>query len=901
MSAKETVFLVDGSGYIFRAYYAIRHLSNSKGTPTNAVYGFANMLLKLIREHQPTHLGMAFDTKEKTFRHKMYTEYKANRPPPPEDLIPQFALIHKLVEALGIRILVKPGYEADDLIGTAARIAVEKGHEVVVVTADKDMMQLVGDQVSMLDEMRAARNGGEIMIDRQGVIEKFGVPPEHVIDVLALAGDKSDNVPGVPGIGEKTAAQLVNEYGDVDAILAAAPQIKQKGRREKLIDNADMARLSKELVIIDQHADYPLEVSDLNYNGPKTAELKELLAELEFTRLLEDPVVTGDDAADAGSSVATSAGSPASDGPVDYSAYEAVCTPQALSALIKKLKKADRIGLDTETDSLKAVDAVLVGISLSWEEGQGAYIPLAHQPEAVPEQLDLAEVRQALEPILTDPKKTVIAQHAKFDLNVLVHAGGFAPFAIQGDPMLARIHLDHQPIKFEEVCGKGKTAITFDAVPLEKAVPYAAEDADIALRLANIIEPELKAASLDGLYREMELPLEEVLARMEANGIKLDTKRLDSLQVEFAAELEKIVADAHAVAGREFNLKSPKQVGALLFDELNLPVIKKTKTGPSTDQSVLEALAPRHELPALILRHRLVAKLKGTYVDTLPEYVSAKTRRLHTHYNQSVAATGRLASSDPNLQNIPIRSPEGRRIREAFVSEKGQRLISLDYSQVELRILAHVSEDPVMRDSFLQGEDVHQRTASEIFDIPLGDVSRDQRASAKTINFGLLYGMGVHRLGQTLGIPRKEAQAYLDAYWSRYDGIRKWHAETLAKAHEEGEVRTLFGRRRKLPELASRNRMLVQRAERIAINTPIQGTAADLIKKAMIDVDREIRKKMPNAKLLLQVHDELVLEAPTDEAESVKTAVADLMENAVELAVPLLVDGGIATTWAKAH
>jgi DNA polymerase-1 len=934
--ADDTVFLIDGSGYIFRAYYAVRPLSSSKGVPTNAVYGFTTMLLKLLKEHRPSSLAVAFDMPAKTFRHALYAGYKANRPPPPEDLVPQFELIHRVVEAFGIRTLILPGYEADDLLGTFARMAREEKRDVVIVTGDKDLMQLVEDRIWLLDELRASKSGTEEFVDTAGVTAKFGVGPSYVADVLALAGDASDGVPGVPGIGEKTAVDLVKQYGHLESILNAAPLIPQKSRREKLINESDMARLCMKLVTIDAHVPVPWSLTDLIYKGSNAPALIELFKELDFKRLLEDPFVVSLENGMAKKmtsaemppvttrvtqSPATLALTPDETtglvSQINRQSYRAITNIEALNEVVSSAALSKRLAIDTETNGLDPQRCDLVGISLSWAEGDACYIPIAHQKALVPEQLPLDVVRRVLDPLLSDPSRAIVAQNAKFDWAVLTRAG-FKPFEVSSDPMLAsyllyadtarhgldelsRTYLSHQPIAYEEVCGKGRSQITFDAVSLDAATNYAAEDADLAFRLSVILEDKLKAAKLNELYYAMELPLEGVLARMEKVGVRIDVERLERMSEEFNTILRALEKQSHELANAEFNLASPKQVADVLFVKLGLEKVKKTKTGASTDSDVLEHLAASHPLPKLLLEHRMIAKLKGTYVDALPRLINPFTGRVHTSFNQAIAATGRLSSSEPNLQNIPIRMPEGRRIREAFVADRGNTLVSLDYSQVELRILAHVSEDAVMLDSFLKGEDVHRRTASEIFDVPTELVTKEQRGLAKTINFGLLYGMGQHRLAQTLGISRVEAGTYLARYYDRYKGIYNWQRESLVRARHDGEVRTLFDRRRLLPELRSQNRVLIQRAERIAINTPIQGTAADIMKYAMIEADRVLAKSWPKAHMLLQVHDELLIECPTEEAESVRAEVSRIMSGAAQLKVPLVVESGLGASWAAAH
>lgn len=905
---KNTVYLVDGSGYIFRAFFAIRGLRSRAGVPTNAVYGFTTMLMKLLKDHSPQYIAIAFDRKEPTFRHQIFTDYKANRLAPPEDLIPQFSLIHRMVEAFNIKLLSVPGFEADDLISTMTKRAHEAGHNVVIVTGDKDLMQLVDDKTYLLDELRAEKYGKEHVIGTEEVKEEFGVLPSQVVDVLALAGDTSDNVPGVYGIGKKTAAELVAEYGSLEKVLDMAPLIKQKSRREKIIEGRASALLSKKLVVLDNNVPLECSISETRYGGCDKEKLQSIFTELDFNRLLADKSLFGDHVATNQSTSPNSS--------VDRSKYLAITEEKDLAYVIDKLKNAPKIAIDTETDGLDSTTANLVGIALSWGKNEAAYIPIAHHASVIPVQLDINMVRVELEPILSDATKCIIAQNAKFDHKVLLRHG-FADFVIGGDPMLesyllhqdqekhnlddlSQKYLHHRPISFTEVCGEKSKQISFADVNLKAAVEYSAEDADVALRLEELLLGEIKSSSLDTLYRDFELPLEAVLSRMELRGVKLDTPKLFEVGEELQHRLVSLEHKAYEQAGSAFNLASPKQVSEILFDKLKLRSGKKTKTGYSTDASVLEELALQHELPGVLLEHRMLAKLINTYIETLPALINTTTGRIHTSYNQFVTATGRLSSSDPNLQNIPARTKEGRRIREAFIASPGCRLISLDYSQVELRILALVSQDPLLLDSFAKDQDVHSRTASEIFDVAPNDVTKYQRDAAKTINFGLLYGMGAHRLGQTLKIPRKEAQSYLDKYYERYAGVFRWKRDALMVAKEKHEVRTLFGRKRSLPELASKNALLQARGERMAINTPIQGTAADIIKKAMIDTDTHLRKSWPQSHLIMQVHDELIIEAQTKDAEKIAEQVALIMSSGHGLDVDLKVDFAIADNWADA-
>jgi DNA polymerase I len=909
----DTVYLIDGSGYIFRAYFAIRGLRSKSGVPTNAVYGFTTMLIKLLKGHHPRYVGIAFDRKEPTFRHTIYKDYKANRPAPPEDLVPQFALIHRVVEAFNIKLLSMPGFEADDLIGTMTKRAHEAGRRVVIVTGDKDLMQLVDDNTYLLDELRAEKYGDEHFIGKEQVKEEFGVWPEQVVDVLALAGDASDNVPGVFGIGKKIAADLVNEFGSVEKVLEMAPLITQKSRREKIIDGHQSALTSKKLVVLDNNAPIDCGIEDLQYSGLDQDKFRALCLELDFNRLLSDKALFTQASVPQTESVAANA----SDVVVDRGSYIAVTTASKLDEVIQQLRSAKKIAVDTETDGLDSTTANLVGIAVAWGNNQAAYIPLAHKRDVIATQLELSVVREKINPILADSTKVIVAQNAKFDHKILTRHG-FVDFKIGGDPMLesyllhqdqekhnlddlSQKYLGHKPISFAEVCGTKNNQISFADVPLKVACEYSAEDADVALRLEELLLQEISASSLDKLYVELELPLEGVLSRMELMGVKLNTAKLHEagdLLNQRLLELEKRAFDT---AGITFNLASPKQVAEILFERLSLPSGKKTKTGYSTDSSVLEQLASQHELPQILLEHRMLAKLINTYIETLPVLINKATGRLHTSYNQFVTATGRLSSSDPNLQNIPARTKEGRTIRASFVAEPGYRLISLDYSQVELRILALVSQDLVLLDSFAKDQDVHSRTASEIFDVAASEVTKQQRDAAKTINFGLLYGMGAHRLAQTLKISRKEAQAYLDKYYERYAGVFRWKRDALKLAQEKLEVRTLFGRKRALLELASKNALEKARGERVAINTPIQGTAADIIKKSMIDTDAYLRKNWPQSHLIMQVHDELIIEAKQEDANKIALDVALIMRRGHGLDVDLKVDFSIADNWADAH
>lgn len=900
-----TVYLIDGSGYIFRAYFAIRSLHSKKGVPTNAVYGFTTMLLKLLREHKPKLLAIAFDRKEPNFRHQLFPEYKANRSEPPKDLIPQFALIHQVVEAFNIKLLSMAGYEADDLIGTVAEKYRALGHEVVIVTGDKDLMQLVDDQTFLIDELRAIKNGTEELIDSAAVKSQLGVLPHQVVDLLALAGDSSDNIPGVAGIGKKTAVELIDEFGSLERILEMAPLVKQNSRREKLIDGHNMALLSKKLVTIKRDVPIDCDITDLRYEGINQEKSRALFSELDFIRLLNDKQLFADE------KVAPEIKLPERE--VDTNNYRIIRTSSELDKLLSDIKPVKKIAIKAQGDKADFVPAKLIGLALSWGDNNAAYVPIEHAQEKV---LPLSLVQEKINPFLSDASKEFIAHNAKYEFKVL-QENGLGPFRISGDPALENYlllqdsekhglldlslkYLNHQLTSYETLIGGTKPAPLLSELELSHVAKYACERADCALGLEKFLLKKVDKERLAQLYTELELPLETVLARMEMHGVRIDSSLLETIKGELKLRLAQLEKEAYELAGQSFNLASPKQVAEILFERLKLATAKKTKTGHSTDVSVLEKLAEEHPLPRLLLEHRMCAKLLNTYVDSLPHLIDEKSGRLHTHYNQMVTATGRLSSSDPNLQNIPIRTNEGRRIRQAFIADAGKVIISLDYSQVELRLLAYASKDPVLLDSFAKNEDVHKRTASEIFAIAPEQVNREQRNAAKTINFGLLYGMGPHKLAQTLNISRAEAMRYLEIYFQKYAGILLWKEEVLKKARESLEVRTLFGRKRALPELASKNKMLISRAERLAINTPIQGTAADIIKKAMLDTDLLLRD-FPGAALIMQVHDELVIEAAEKDAALIAEKVSLLMSKGHGLAMDLRVEYGIGPNWELAH
>ncbi len=883
------LYLIDGSSYIYRAYYAIRHLSNSQGMATNAVFGFTNMLLKVIRDEAPDYMAVIFDSKGPTFRKEIYTEYKANRSAMPEDLVPQIPLIKQVVAGLNLASFELPGYEADDIIATLAQQAAAEDLEVTVVTGDKDLMQVVSDRVSLLDTMKDKRFGPA------EVRERFG-GPDKVVDVQALAGDSSDNVPGVPGIGEKTAKLLIDQFGDLESLLSNLAQIKQPKRRANLEQYADLARLSRTLVTLVTDLPLTLAKQDMLLGEPDRELLTELFTTCEFPRLLDEfsskpQAVSGD--------------------------YQTVLTAAEFDELIQQLEAAERFCFDTETTGLDPLRDELVGLSFAVKSGHAWYLPLGHYYLGVPEQLDRTMVLGRLAPLFADADKGKIAQNAKFDALVLGHAG----LQLKGlafDPMLAsylvrpasKSHgmdamsaelLGYRPVKFEEVCGKGKNQICFAEVEIERATNYAAEDADITLRLAENLEPQLQQSSQENLFYELELPLEELLTTMERTGVRIDSNFMQGLSAEFSGKLKNLETEIHALAGGPFNVASPKQLGEVLFERLQLPKGKKTKTGWSTDVEVLNKLAEEHAIARLILDYRSLAKLKGTYTDALPKLVNPDTGRIHTSFNQAVTATGRLSSSDPNLQNIPIRSEEGRRIREGFIPAEGCLLLSADYSQVELRLLAHMAEETTLKEHFCSGEDIHRRTAAEVFGVFPEMVSDDQRRSAKAINFGVIYGISAFGLAKQLSIGRKEAQDYIDGYFARYPKIRAFMDKCIAEAKEHKYVTTLLGRRCAVPEIDSKNGAVRGYAERNAINYPVQGSAADLIKLAMLKVQRCIEDEGFKSRMVLQVHDELVFEVPEGELEDMKKLVREEMEHAMDLDLPLLVDVGVGANWREAH
>ena len=896
--------LVDGSSFLFRAYHAIGSqggLSTRDGQPTHAVFGVVNMLRSLIREVQPEYLAMVMDAKGKTFRHEMYPQYKANRPPMPDDLRVQLGYLLEIIPAMGLPLVSVSGIEADDVIGTLATRAVREGYRVMIISSDKDLAQLVNEHVVMVDTMKNST------LDPDGVMAKFGVPPERIIDLLALTGDTSDNVPGIPRVGPKTAAKWLAEYGSLDELVARADEVKGK-IGESLRENLDILSLSRTLVTLKLDAELDLTFHDLTPREPDRTNLRRLYKALEFRSWLAELGDEGD--------MAETVSPP---DPAAATEYETILDDRALDRWIERMRTAEVVALDTETTSVDAHQASLVGMSFCVEAGKAAYLPLAHDFAGAPPQLDRNATLDRLKPLLEDAAVVKTGQNLKYDLEVLGHHGVSVAGA-EHDTMLmsylldagnsrhdmdtlATRHLGHTTIKFSDVAGSGKNQLTFNEVPLDRATEYAAEDADVTLRLHRALLPRLEGIPrLMDLYRDMEIPLIRVLERMETRGVRVDADMLRAQSAEIAERLVDIEREAHRAAGEEFNIASPKQIQEILFEKQGLPVTARTSKGqPSTAENVLQYLAMDHDLPRLILEHRGLAKLKSTYTEKLPLLINPNTGRIHTSYQQAVAATGRLSSSDPNLQNIPVRTEEGRRIREAFVAEEGFTLLAADYSQIELRIMAHLSGDGGLIDAFRQGLDVHSATAAEVFGGSPGDVDPERRRRAKAINFGLIYGMSPFGLARQLGIAQKEAREYIDIYFDRYPGVREYMDRTRELARDQGYVETLFGRRLNLPEIASKNPARRQYAERTAINAPMQGTAADLIKKAMILVDRWILENASRSRMILQVHDELVLEVPEEEAGPMAGTVAEIMCSVTELSVPLVVDTGTGPNWKVAH
>ena len=916
------LILVDGSSYLFRAYHALPPLTNSKGLNTGAAKGVIGMIRKLVADYDGDQVVVVFDAKGPTFRHEMYADYKANRPPMPDELREQIEPIHAAIKAMGLPLICIGGVEADDVIGTLSVEAASRGREVVISTGDKDMAQLVNDKVTLINTMN------NTAMDSAGVVDKFGVPPELIIDLLALMGDKVDNIPGVAGVGEKTATALLQHLGGMTAIyqqldaVAALPIRGAKSLAGKLELAQAEAVLSYELATIKIDCELGLEVGALNSTSPDNEALIALFRDLEFKNWLEALLDNGLGAMVEAASNEPTEDTLSEDAPsqvVDPLNVVTIVDSATLDDWLNRLSVADCFAFDTETTSLNYMVAEIVGVSFAVEAGTAAYVPLAHDYPGAPEQLRRDEVLAQLKPLLEDGSKGKLGQHLKYDANVLMNHG-ITLRGIREDTMLESYVLDstgsrhdldtlalkylgQRTIHFEDIAGKGAKQITFNQVPVEQAAPYAAEDAEVTLRLHALLSARLEAEpSLQQLYRELEVPLVPVLSRIERNGALVCREQLAAQSAELGQRMLALEAKAHELAGGPFNLGSPKQLGEILFNKLELPVLKKTPKGaPSTAEEVLAELALDYPLPAVLMEYRSLSKLKSTYTDKLPGMIDAKTGRVHTSYHQAVTATGRLSSSDPNLQNIPIRTEEGRRIRQAFIAAPGCKIVAADYSQIELRIMAHLSQDPGLLAAFAEGLDVHSATAAEVFAVDIEQVSVDQRRKAKAINFGLIYGMSAFGLAKQLGIGRHEAQEYIDVYFARYPGVADYMARTRALAHETGYVETLKGRRLYLPEINARNRQRQQAAERTAINAPMQGTAADLIKLAMLAVDAWIDSSGVDARLMMQVHDELVFEVADDAVASLSEKVAALMSDIGWLDVPLVVEVGTGDNWDEAH
>ena len=914
------LYLIDGSGFIFRAYFAIPPQSTSKGLPTNAAFGFTNMLVKLMRDSDADGAAVIFDKARKSFRNEIYPDYKAQRPDAPEDLVPQFEMVREATRAFNLPCIEMDNYEADDLIASYVRLAREAGSEVTIVSSDKDLMQLVGPGVVMADPMKSRTIGPE------EVAEKFGVPPEKVVDVQALAGDSVDNVPGVPGIGVKTAAQLIQEYGDLDSLLARAEEIKQPKRRENLIAHAEQARISRDLVRLKDDVPLPRDLEELHLKPFEPDVLRGFFETYEFRSLLARFAANlGEPAAEGGG-----AKEPESEG------YELIQEEGRLEAWCRQALDQGYLAVDTETTGLNALQADLVGVSLALAPKKACYIPLAHvaesadgegglalegKPEA-PKQIALEKAIAILKPLFEDPSVLKIGQNIKYDMLVLARYGiELAPFddtmllsyvldgGLHGHGMdeLAALHLDHKTISFKDVAGSGKSQVTFDRVPLGKALDYAAEDADITLRLHGLLKPRLLAERRSTVYETLERPLVTVLAAIERTGIKVDRAALSRLSNDFASRIAALEGEIHDLAGRKFTIGSPKQLGEVLFDDMGLTGGKKGKSGAyATGADILEGLAAQgHELPEKVLTWRQLSKLKSTYTDALQEAINPETGRVHTSFGQTIATTGRLSSSDPNLQNIPVRTEEGRKIRHAFVAAEGCKLLSVDYSQIELRLTADIAGVSALREAFLDGQDIHATTASQVFGIPIEGMDPMIRRKAKAINFGIIYGISAFGLAQNLAIPQSEAKDYIEAYFERYPEIRDYMERTKAQARDKGYVETLFGRRIHTPAIKDKNPARRNFAERAAINAPIQGTAADIIKRAMVRMLPALEQEGLKSRMILQVHDELLFEVPLAELDACEALAKRIMEGAaapaVNLSLPLIADAGAGDNWAEAH
>ena len=928
--APNPLVLVDGSSYLYRAFHAFPPLTNSAGEPTGAMYGVLNMLKSLISQVQPSHIAVVFDAKGKTFRDEMFEQYKSHRPPMPDDLRKQIQPLHDIIRALGIPLLVIEGVEADDVIGTLAVAASKANQKVLISTGDKDMAQLVDDNIMLINTMN------NTLLDREAVIEKYGIPPELIIDYLALMGDSADNIPGVAGVGEKTALGLLQGIGSMAEIYANLDKVAElpirgaKKLGDKLLAEKEMADLSYRLATIKTDVALDITPEQLTLGASNNDQLTEYFGRYEFKRWLNE-VMNGADSITNSNEQPTKINhyqaTPAlaqdnSDETlpaiqIDRSRYETLLTEADLNRWMDKLKQAKLFALDTETDNLDYMAANLVGISFALENGEAAYLPLQLDYLGAPKTLETTTALALLKPILENPAIQKVGQNFKYDLTIFARNG----IDVQGvafDTMLesyvlnstgrhnmddlAKRYLGHQTISFEEIAGKGKNQLTFNQIPLEQAAEYAAEDADVTMKLQQVLWEKLsKEPTLEKLFKEMELPLLGVLSRMERRGVLIDSDALFLQSNEIANRLSELEEQAYVLAGQPFNLASTKQLQEILFDKLGLPVIQKTPKGaPSTNEEVLEELAFSHELPKVLVEHRGLSKLKSTYTDKLPQMVNPQTGRVHTSYHQAVTATGRLSSSDPNLQNIPIRNEEGRRIRQAFIAREGFTVVAADYSQIELRIMAHLSQDQGLINAFTQGKDIHRSTAAEIFGVALDEVTSEQRRNAKAINFGLIYGMSAFGLSRQLGIGRADAQSYMDLYFKRYPGVQTFMHDIREKAKAQGYVETLFGRRLYLPDINSSNGMRRKAAERVAINAPMQGTAADIIKRAMIQLDQKLQND-PDIAMIMQVHDELVFEVRSEKVAFYSELIKTQMESAADLVVPLIVDVGQGNNWDEAH
>ncbi|MCQ8869252.1 DNA polymerase I [Vibrio splendidus] len=929
------LILIDGSSYLYRAFHAYPGTMSNGDIPTNAVYGVVNMLRSMMRQFASDRIAVIFDAKGKTFRDDMYPEYKANRPPMPDDLRCQIEPLHNVIRAMGLPLISIPGVEADDVIGTLASQASAMGMPVLISTGDKDMAQLVDDNVTLINTMT------NVVMDREGVIEKFGIPPELIIDYLALMGDKVDNIPGIPGVGDKTATALLQGIGSIEKLYQNLDDIAALGFRgsktmaKKLADNKDNADMSYQLATIKLDVELEETPESLVKAQPNIDELIKLYGQLVFKSWLNELLEGGSGVVEADErSAATGSGAVRSSASattstvemntsavtIDRSNYETILDEASFNVWLEKLKAAELFAFDTETDSLDYMVANLVGLSFATEEGVAAYVPVAHDYLDAPQQLDRDWVLEQLKPILEDDAQAKVGQNLKYDMSVLARYG-IEMKGIKHDTMLASYvfnsvggkhdmdslalrFLQHSCISFEQIAGKGKKQLTFNQIELGEASPYAAEDADVTLRLHNrLMENIEQDEKLKTIYEEIEVPLIPVMSRIERTGVFIDDMLLGAQSQEIAVRLDELEQKAYEIAEQEFNMNSPKQLQAILFEKMGLPVIKKTPSGaPSTNEEVLQELALDYPLPKLIIEYRGLAKLKSTYTDKLPKMINAETGRVHTSYHQAVTATGRLSSTDPNLQNIPIRNEEGRRIRQAFVAQHGWKILAVDYSQIELRIMAHLSGDKALLEAFQQGKDIHAATAAEIIGVAIDQVTTEQRRRAKAVNFGLIYGMSAFGLAKQLGIPRGEAQHYMDTYFERYPGVMQYMEDTRSAASEQGFVETIYGRRLHLPEIQSRNGMRRKAAERAAINAPMQGTAADIIKKAMLLVDEWIQAEGDGrVKLLMQVHDELVFEVQESALAEIESKVQELMESAADLEVPLVAEAGHGDNWDQAH